>query len=50
MDGQADDADEAVITSNRVPGSDCHSDFSDLEESDPTSEWTFQKIFYFMLK
>jgi hypothetical protein len=28
-----DDADEAVITSDSAPGSDCHLDFSDPEES-----------------
>ncbi|KAK2154832.1 hypothetical protein LSH36_256g04076 [Paralvinella palmiformis] len=39
VDGQADDADEAVITSGSAPGSDCHSDFYDLEESDPIKGW-----------
>ena len=35
VDGQADDADEAVITSGSAPGSGCYSDVSDLEEYDP---------------
>ena len=33
-----DDADEAVITSDSAPGSDCRSDCSDLEESALPSE------------
>jgi len=33
-----DNADETVITSGSTPGSDCHSDFSDLEESDLPSK------------
>ena len=33
-----DDTDEAMITSSSAPGSDCHSDFSDLEESDLPSK------------
>jgi len=44
-----DDADEAVIKSDSAPGSDCQSDFSDLEESALPSEQTIQRIIYFML-
>jgi hypothetical protein len=41
VDGQADEADEAMVASASAPGlveSDCDSDFSELDESDPSSD------------
>ena len=42
-----DDADESVITNGSASGSDCHSDFSDLEESDLPSKTVFKECIFF---